>query len=323
MDRTERFYMIDRLLRQHGLVTQKRFLDVLAVSAATFKRDLEYMRSRLHAPIVWNGDRHGYEMGKPDGVSVPYEMPGLWFNQSEIVALLTMQQLLEDLDPGVLAAHVAPLRSRLESLLEKGNVDAAEVRKRVRILPQAARRAPADVFEAVVQGTLGRTRLQIGYRARGTGSVTTRDVSPQRLVHYRDNWYLDAWCHLRDDLRTFSLDAIVGVKPMEAAAEDIDDAVLDARLGSGYGIFSGETVEWATLRFAAQSARWVAQERWHPEQRGTLEKDGRYRLEVPFSDTRELMMDILKYGAGVEVVGPETLRESVAAEVRKMIQRHP
>ena len=56
MDRTERFYLIDRLLDEHGLVTRQQFLDALNVSPATFKRDLEYMRDRLHAPIAWNND---------------------------------------------------------------------------------------------------------------------------------------------------------------------------------------------------------------------------------------------------------------------------
>ena len=208
MDRSERFYRIDRLLEDRGLVTRQEFLDALEVSPATFKRDIEYMRDRMHAPIVWNNDRQGYEFGEPDGISPPYELPGLWFNQSEIFALLTMQHLVAGLNPGLLAAHVAPLRSRLESLLQKGNVTAAEVNQRVRILAQASRQVPPAVFEVIAHGVLRRTRLRMDYRARSTGEATQRDVSPQRLVHYRDNWYLDAWCHTRDDLRTFSLDAI-------------------------------------------------------------------------------------------------------------------
>jgi predicted DNA-binding transcriptional regulator YafY len=318
VDRTERFYLIDRLLDEHGLVTRQQFLDALNVSLATFKRDLEYMRDRLHAPIHWNNDRQGYEFTVPDGVSPPYELPGLWFNQSEIFALLTMQQLLAGLDPGLLASHVAPLRSRLESLLEKGNVDAAEVNKRIRILAQAARPSTSGVFAVIAHGVLRRTRLRIKYLARSTGETTQREVSPQRLVHYRDNWYLDAWCHTRDDLRTFSLDAIGAAVPLDEKARLVSDALLDRRLGSGYGIFSGENVEWASLRFTPQRARWVAHEQWHPAQCGRLESDGTYILEVPFADPRELMMDILKHGAHVAVLGPDSLRDLWVDEIRRM-----
>ena len=100
MDRTERFYVMDRMLHDRKVVTRQQFVDALQVSVATFKRDLEYLRDRFHAPILWNAEKQGYEFGAPDGVSPAYELPGLWFNQSELYALLTMQQLLADLEPG-------------------------------------------------------------------------------------------------------------------------------------------------------------------------------------------------------------------------------
>jgi len=46
-------------------------------------------------------------------------------------------------------------------------------------------------------------------------------VSPQRLVHYRDNWYLDAWCHLRGDLRSFAIDAIQEATTLPTKADDV------------------------------------------------------------------------------------------------------
>ena len=46
--------------------------------------------------------------------------------------------------------------------------------------------------------------------------------------------------------------------------------------------------------------------------------DGRFELRVPYSDSRELMMDVLKYGPDVEVVEPEALRAQVVEAVRKM-----
>ena len=53
MDRTERFHLIDQMLCNQRVVTRAQFLDALEVSPATFKRDLEYLRDRLAAPIVW------------------------------------------------------------------------------------------------------------------------------------------------------------------------------------------------------------------------------------------------------------------------------
>ena len=317
MDRTERFYRIERLLRERKVVPRNAFLDALEVSLATFKRDLEYLRERLEVPIEWNADKGGYELGSDRKV----ELPGLWFNDSEIQALLVMDAMLADLSPGLLEGHVAPLRARLEMLLEEGQVAPDEVRKRVRVLRQAARALPAGVFEVVAAATLKRRRLSIAYAARSTAEATERVVSPQRLVLYRDNWYLDAWCHLRDGLRKFSVDAISSPAMLDEKAKAVDMKAVERELDRGYGIFAGRNVLWATLRFTPARARWVAHERWHAAQRGRVEPGGGYVLELPFSDTRELMMDILKYGADVEVLGPASLRAAVADEVRRMSAR--
>ncbi|MFX7571027.1 WYL domain-containing protein, partial [Acinetobacter baumannii] len=82
-------------------------------------------------------------------------------------------------------------------------------------------------------------------------------LSPQRLVYYRDNWYLDAWCHLREAMRSFSLDAIASTKLKTDSAIEISDDTLDQHFTQGYGIFSGVDVQWAVLRFSPERARWV------------------------------------------------------------------
>jgi predicted DNA-binding transcriptional regulator YafY len=322
MDRFERFYRIDRLLLQRKLVTMREFLDDLEVSHATLKRDLEYLRDRFHAPIEWNPELRGYEYRSKRG-DPPFQLPGLWFNPSEIEALLTMHAMLDDLQPGLLGRHVEPLRARLESLIAEGQVEVSEVRKRVKMLPQAARTLADGVFEIVAAGTLKRRRIVIRYGARSTGETTERTVSPQRLVHYRDNWYVDAWCHLRNGLRKFSIDAIASAELTDERAKPVDLREVEREFNSGYGIFGGTKVSWAKLRFAPARARWVAQERWHPEQRGRADADGSYVLEVPYTDVRELMMDILKYGADVEVLGPASLAKTVADEIRRMAAALP
>ena len=94
MERTERFYKIDRLLRDNRSVPLERFLEVLSVSKATFKRDIEYMRDRMSAPIVWDRELRGYVFEENVEDHQAYELPGIWFNQSEIFALLSMESLL-------------------------------------------------------------------------------------------------------------------------------------------------------------------------------------------------------------------------------------
>ena len=323
MDRTERFYKIDQLLSEHRVVPFSAFEDRLGVSRATIKRDLEYMRNRLHAPIVWDRELRGYHFDQPLRGSSQYELPGLWFSATEIHALLTMQHLLAGLDAGgLLAAHVAPLQSRLKSLLNTGDQSAEEIQKRVRIIGVASRVAGLDHFAVVGSALLRRKRLIINYYVRARDEVTEREVSPQRLVHYRENWYLDAWCHLRSELRSFAIDAVRRAEIVDTAAKNVPEKTLDAVLGSGYGIFSGRKVRWAKLKFAADRARWVSVERWHPRQKGALQPDGSYVLELPYSDHRELVMDILRYGPDAEVLAPADLRDLVRTRLGQALQAY-
>jgi predicted DNA-binding transcriptional regulator YafY len=135
------------------------------------------------------------------------------------------------------------------------------------------------------------------------------------MVYYRSNWYLDAWCHLRRGLRSFSLDRLHLVEVRDEPAKDISDAALDKHYASAYGIFAGKCKYKAVLHFSPDAARRVVDEQWHPEQEGKVLKDGGYELKAPYGDDRELIMDILKYGADVRVVGPKRLKEAVAARL--------
>ncbi len=321
MDRTERFYKIDQLIHDRRLVSFRELQEVLEVSRATLKRDLEYMRSRLNAPIIWDREAGGYRFDHQAADQLTsYELPGLWFNSGEVHALLTMQHLLTNLDPGgILTPHITPLLARLNGLLGTADNSAEEIRRRVMIAGSAKRSLKLAHFERVGSALLKRKRLRLTYFARGSGETSERDVSPQRLVYYRENWYLDAWCHLRNGLRNFAIDSIRHAEILEQKARDVSPRSMNEALGPGYGIFSGRSLKLATLRFTAERARWVAQESWHPEQTAKEDAEGRYLLSFPYSDHRELIMDILKFGADVEVLAPMELRQRVVLEAQRLV----
>lgn len=324
MNQTERFYKIDQLLNERLVVSFQELLDNLEVSRATLKRDLQYLRDRLNAPIVFDRDAGGYRFDKVSPqLGGQYELPGLWFSAEEIHALLTMQHLLANLDTGgLLGPHIKPLLSRLTALIGVADNPADEVVKRIKIQTVGSRAVHLDNFQVVGSALLRRKRLMIDYYARGNDETTRREVSPQRLIHYRDNWYLDAWCHLRNGLRSFSVDAVKRVEMLDTPAKDVAETTLNEVLGSGYGIFSGKDVRWARLRFTPERARWVATEKWHPGQIGNLCEDGTYELRLPYSNDPELLMDILKYGADCQIIEPDELRTRVKAEIAKMARHY-
>ena len=105
-------------------------------------------------------------------------------------------------------------------------------------------------------------------------------------------------------------------------AKEIREADLHNHFATSYGIFAGKPIGTARLVFTAHRAQWVADELWHPDQVGIYLADGRYQLDIPYSDSRELLMDILKNGPDVEVVSPLALREEVRAKLVASLEQY-
>ena len=74
--------------------------------------------------------------------------------------------------------------------------------------------------------------------------------------------------------------------------------------------------------FNADAAQWVANEQWHAEQKARWREDGRYELQVPYSDPTELAMDILRHGDSVVVEGDKALAQLIATRLRSAAARY-
>jgi predicted DNA-binding transcriptional regulator YafY len=236
----------------------------------------------------------------------------MWFSERELYSLLMAHQLLTELDSdGVISRHLQPLLERIHQMLGTGEAEAKELLKRVKITGSAKRPVSSQFFELIGEALLRRKRIRMKYLTRGRGQVSERDVSPQRLVHYRNTWYLDAWCHTKERLLRFALDAIESAAALEAKSKEVSLKQVEADMDGGYGIYGGAKCQWARLVFQPQAARWVSREEWHPEQRGRWLDDGSYELEVPYSNETEIVMDILRQGEQVKVSSPASLAKAV------------
>ena len=319
MDRTERFYKIEMMIRTRSPVSFEDLLAGVEVSRATLKRDLQYLRSRMDAPIVYDRFDNGYKLQADprDKRQAKHQLPGVWFSERELHALLTMHQLIAGLDEGgVLARHLQPILEKLHGMLGASAAEAELLMKRIKIVSATRRPVPSQWFELFGDALIKRKRVHMRYQARSRQAMTERDVSPQRLVHYRSTWYLDAWCHERERLQRFALDAVDSAEVLEQKAKDVSIKTVEAELDGGYGIFAGSKPQWATLVFSASAAQWVSREEWHPLQTTRWLADGRLEMKLPFVNETELVMDILRHCGNVSVALPQTLKAAVVQQLQ-------
>ena len=319
MDKLERIHRLHRLLMKQEVVSRETLQDRLGCSSSTLNRLIRQSRDFLGSPIRYDHKAGGYRLAPPKGQV--FQLPDLWFSAEEIFALMTSHRLLANAQTGMLEPYLKPLVNHLESLLEHSPAGNQALFDRIRILQVNPRIAHLEDFRMIAGALVSRIKLRIQYRSRGNDELTERWVSPQRLIYYRDNWYLDAWCHLRKALRTFSVDRL-NVAEQGGKAQDISAKHLDTHFTSTYGIFSGPVKGQAVIRFSPEVTGWVADEIWHPEQQFMLLEDGGCELTVPFGDPRELVMEILRYGPDAEVLGPSPLRRMVEEKLSKSLRRY-
>lgn len=308
MDKFDRFQMAHRIFSSHRFpVPLATFAERMECSSKTVQRTFGRMRDIFDAPIEYCPQRKGwYYAHKPGEL---FEFPGLWLTAQELQSLALLLHLLEDVGKGLLNEELAHMERHIHKLLQRRDIPAHEFAKRIKVLPIGNRNTSSHTFSAVGEAILKRRQIAIRYKDFKQRQ-TRRTISPQTLVYYRENWYLDAWCHLRKDLRTFSLARITRLDKLETPAENIPEDTLKAYFTSSYGLFAGEAKHIARLRFLPAVAHEIAAQNWHPAQEGCWQNND-YILSLPYSDHRELVGDILRHMPNVIVEEPESLRDEL------------
>ena len=319
MDKFDRIQQLHRLLRSHRRpIPAKHLAERMECSEKTVKRMMETMRLHLDAPIEYQRSQRGYFYD--DTETDRFELPGLWLTANELQSLSLLLNLLQNIGPGLLNTELGPIEKEVDKLLSVRGIPSNAFKERIRVLPMGNQQIPSRHFEAISTALLQDKQIDISYKSY-TSNQTQRRISPQTLVHYRENWYLDAWCHLRNSLRTFHLSRITSCKSSKAKRKAVDQAQLSEHFTKSYGIFAGKAKHTAKLRFDFNIAREIALQQWHPEQVGQWDGSD-FLLLLPYSDDRELIQDILKHSPNVFVEAPAILRSKVQGKLQDALGRY-
>ncbi len=313
MDHFDQVHQIYTMLKNARLPVSKRAMkDKLEVSASTIKNRIAELRDRYDAPIKYSHRANGYYFEDDK-----YELKGIWFSQNELFALLTLEQQLETLEPGLISEQLKVFKNKIIKLIQQ-EIPEQQLSRRLRILSIHNKQVNPDCFEVLAKATLLRQRLDITHQRHADQRVSQRIISPQRLVYYKANWYVDAWCHLKRQIRTFAIDAILSASVLKQPATEVPEQQLEQATSPSYGIFAGDRINNARLIFSDPASHWVSREKWHSQQQGCWLDAHHYQLIVPYQHDEELLMDILKYGEWVRVEEPLELQQKIYRKIVAM-----
>lgn len=313
MDKFDRIQRVHRIFSSHRRpVALAKIADRMECSPKTVQRTIDQLRDHLGAPIEYCPEAKGWHYVHEPGQL--FELPGLWLTAEELQSLILLLHILEGFGNGLLNDELTVMERQIHRLLQARDISPHEFSRRIKVLPLANKAITNKTFADVGEAILARKQLTIRYKDYSQ-KQSNRTVSPQTLIYYRENWYLDAWCHLRNGLRTFSLARITSLQKLETDANAVSEEELSEHFSSSFGLFAGKAKRTAILRFLPTIAREIAAQRWHPNQEGSWEGED-YILSIPYSDDRELVGDILRHVPNVVVEGPAALRKNVINRLR-------
>ena len=328
--------LIDRLLTERKIVTFEELTTLLKASAPTVKRDLRYMREILGAPIVYSRVLGGYSYDpgsknkmRANGKLSPLGMGRkTWYSPQELFVLVKMTNLLSELakdETSAIYQDLEPLKARVLSVMSVGGTLPSQFLPYIKIVDESSEglHGEPDTFASVGAALSSHRRLQILYenRARQDGKSSIREVSPLRLVHYRNRWYVDTYCHTTTEFRTFAIENIRRAEILTKRAQSFRPKEISDNLDSGYGLFRGKTPKEAVLLFDRDVAMYIRRQTWHPKQR-MVAQGSSLRVTVPYSDPTELVGEIMRWGNHVTVAEPKELRETVRESLQATFKQY-
>jgi predicted DNA-binding transcriptional regulator YafY len=304
----ERLIRLRELLRRGGGHAAS-LGEQLEVSERTVRRDLEFARYRLKWPVVYDGRRRSWVLEGD-----PPSLPAIAMDDAELMALAVAGRVLEKYRG---TPYAAALQSGFDKILAALEAPAGNTCPITEPLPvfhlDPAREVDPDLYARLYAACQGRQRLELTYHTQSRDEVNVRRVDPYRLLNHAGDWYLIGYCHLRERVLDFAVgERMLQVRETGETFQPDPAFDLDEYMAAGFGIFKGGPVEEVVLRFTPRQARCMRERVWDADETKENLADGALLLKMRAPVNEGLLRFVLEYGAEVQVLAPESLREQVA-----------
>jgi len=313
---------LERMLRIHQALQSGKFPNAstlareIEVATKTIHRDIEFMRDRLGLPVEFEPGKNGYHY--TEEVSA---FPNIQITEGELFALIVAEKALQQyrgtsFEKPILSA----IRKMEQSLPDTISLNLADIEQTISFRTRAEPILNLEIFDTLARAAAHRKQIELAYRKPGQPQPEKRLVDPYHLANINGEWYLFAYDHARQDLRTFVPARIQSVKPTGKTFERTQKFSLEKRLRDSFGVHAGEGEFDVVIRFNARAADYIREKKWHPSQTLRELKGGGAELKMKLSSLAEVQRWVLSWGGDAKVLKPRELVESVRAAAQKMLQ---
>ncbi len=306
-----RLLFIDKQIREKRFPNCSSLADEWEISAKTFQRDLDYMRYQLNAPLEYSAKERGYFYTEDE-----YQLPAINIKESDLFAMYLADKLLGQYEGTPIYDSLSSVFRKIEdSLPDKVTTKPGNDQSLFTIFPPFSTVILPEVFETVIDCLRTSTRLEIEYRSPG-GKALCRQIDPYHGVRFEGDWYVVAYCHLRGEIRTFSLTRMVVARKMKERFVVPGDFDYRKLSGGQFGIYWGDGDIEVKILFTRKAATYVRERLWHPSQIIDENSDGSLILSLTVNHLLELTRWILSWGAMAQVLEPPHLIDKIKEEMK-------
>jgi len=310
----ERYFWFHNQVKMHQFPNAYKLSEKFEISDKQAQRDIEFIRDRLYAPLIYDQKKKGYYYDDN-----AYELPPFWLKEEELLSLIIATKLASTIPEN---ESKNSLYNIVETIIENNSsrkVNINDLLSKISVKNIEYYKTDGKIFQLVLSGLFNQKCLEIEYSSPFNKETTVRKIYPLHLLCYMGRWHLFAYCDLRKEIRNFALSRIRSISFTDANI-DLPEKLPDIKnyVNRNFGLIINDKQIEVCLEFGEDVAEWISEQIWHESQILECNINGGIRLRFPVSDFRELKGEILKYGSSVKVIYPEELKEEIKKEVDKL-----
>ena len=308
-----RLLFIDQELSSGSYPNCSQLAEAYEVSAKTIQRDIDYMRFQLDAPIEYSAKYRGYHYSEPN-----YKLPAISVKESDLFAIYIAEKILTQYEGTPIYDSLRSVFRKIEdSLPDKTTVTPGKGHSRFTVLSPSHTEIAPVIWEKVAEAIRLSRRLKVVYRTPGSGPVQ-RELDPYHGVRYEGDWYVIGHCHLRREIRTFSLARMDSVETLPSVFRIPETFDFSKFTGSHFGVHWSDKEYRVEILFDPRVVGYIKERRWHPTQRIEEQSDGSIILSLTVNHLLELKRWVLSWGEMAKVLAPDDLVKDVQASSAAM-----
>ena len=311
-----RMLQIHQALQTGGYPNSTALASQLEVSTKSIHRDLGFMRDRLGLPIGYNRERFGFFYTEPVKA-----FPALQITEGELFALVVAERALQQYRGTSFEKPLLSALRKMEQVLpDTISLSLTDIEQTISFRTSTEPILDLDIFDTLAKATTARRQLELTYRKPGQQRPEQRIVDPYHLANINGEWFLFAFDHLRNDLRTFAPARIKAIRPTGKTFERRRKFSLHERLRGSFGVQSGHGQFDVVLRFHRRVADYIREKKWHESQQLREIKGGGVELRLRLSSLAEVGRWVLSWGGDAIVVRPAELAQAVKQAAQRVLR---